>query len=454
MRGFEYQQLQQKKVEEFNKIDHDNELGIILKDNLDFIINFPHKSKEAILKYQLDKVGKLVDYAYLNIPLYRQKYKTIGFKPGDIKTFEDFEKLPILYKDELISGFPNDLVKNIEDFKFSTRSSGSSGKFVTIAVDLDAIYTDTIQGMRQFIRQSNFEYTKNDVVLFIYTDPWWISSINGKYKQDFLPTTTAPQNALEHIKKIKPLIINTYPTYLQKLCELDVKISSYGVKYAIVHSEHSTKEARHDMGKALDIEVYDEFSSEELTRIALECKYKNYHLEEDSCYIETIDTKTNQKVTNGVGLLVGTNLINTATPIIRYHQGDIVRIDSKKNCDCGHNGRIISEIQGREMDCIQSNGKKIPASAFMDMAYNWFLIKKIPIHGMQYQIVQTSENQICVNLLKGLYELTEADFEIIKESFYSLVDRNITINIGYTDVFIQKSNKFKPVINLIGIDKL
>ena len=82
--------------------------------------------------------------------------------------------------------------------------------------------------------------------------------------------------------------------------------------------------------------------------------------------------KTLEKIDNGTGIVVGTNLLNYATPIIRYWQGDLVTIDSNSQCECGHNGRILTSIHGREMDSFISNGKEIPASAFMDIAYNWF----------------------------------------------------------------------------------
>ena len=111
-------------------------------------------------------------------------------KKGDIKTWDDYEKLPILTKEELINGFPNDIVKKVEDFNISTRSSGSSGKFVTLAVSPEAIYNDTIQGFRQYCIQSGNKYDPQDIVLFIYTCPWWITEVNGLYKSEFLPTTT------------------------------------------------------------------------------------------------------------------------------------------------------------------------------------------------------------------------------------------------------------------------
>ena len=147
MENFEYRELRQRGIEEFKTIDHNIRLGKMINTDLPSIINFHTQSREEIEKYQLEKLSKLVDYAFNNIPLYKKKYSAVGFKTGDIKSFADFEQLPILYKDELIDGFPSAIVRKLEDFKYSTRSSGSSGRFVTVAVDIDAIYIDTLQGI-------------------------------------------------------------------------------------------------------------------------------------------------------------------------------------------------------------------------------------------------------------------------------------------------------------------
>jgi len=450
MENLEYRKLRDLGRKEFNKINHNKNLQKLINKDFDNIATFLKNDRKFIEDYQLKKIKKLVDYAYTNIPLYREKYDKIGYKVGDIKTFDDFYKIPILYKEELIDGFPNDIVKDVVDYKFSTRSSGSSGRFVTLAVDIDAIYTDTLQGIRQFINQSNNNYTKDKVVLFIYTCPWWIKDINNEYRLDYLPTTTNPKDAIKYIKEHRPFMISTYPTYLQRFCELGIDLSDYGVEYVIVHSEQSTREFRKEMAKRLNVVILDEYSSEELTRIALECHNQNYHIEEDSSYIEVLDIKTHERLEHGTGVVVGTNLLNMATPLIRYYQGDIVSIDSTKKCACGNNGRILTKINGREMDCIISEGKTIAASSFIDLAYNWFLTYKIPIQGIKYQIVQTSLLEICIYLKKGLYNLTEKDFLTMKQSMYSLVSKNIKISIKFTDDFIYKSNKFKPVLNLIG----
>ena len=224
MDNFDYVKVRAEGLNVFKKINHNKNLTALMKLKMEDILNFSKRSKEDIKTYQLNKISSIVDYAYKNIPLYKKKYDEIGYKIGSIKSFEDFEKLPILYKEELIENFPHDIVKQCSDFKFSTRSSGSSGRFVTLAVSLDAIYIDTLQGIRQFINQSGGTYKKEDVVLFIYTCPWWIEQINGEYKQEFLPTTSLVETVIEKIKEIRPKFISTYPTYLQSICEKSINL--------------------------------------------------------------------------------------------------------------------------------------------------------------------------------------------------------------------------------------
>ena len=229
----------------------------------------------------------------------------------------------------------------MEDFNLSTRSSGSSGKFVTLALSLDAIYEDTMQGVRQMILQSGKNYNPEDKTLFIYTLPWWIRNINEKYIQEFLPTTSSVEDVIEKLKVVKPKIISTYPTYLEKMSAYGLDLKKYGVELVVVHSEQSTRKQRDMLEKSLNVKVLDEYSSEELTRIALECPNNIYHLEEDACYIEIVDPVTKKKLNYGErGVVVGTNLLNTATPIIRYYQVDLAEISESIECECGNNCRV------------------------------------------------------------------------------------------------------------------
>ena len=208
-----YLEMKKNEIKIFRGTNHGKILDGIMKKRFEEIEKFPYKSYNEIQNWQLKRISEIVDYAYENIPLYHKKYSTIGYEKGMIKTWDDFNKLPLLYKEELIEGFPYEIVKNVEDFNLSTRSSGSSGKFVTLALSLDAIYEDTMQGVRQMILQSGKNYNPEDKTLFIYTLPWWIRNINEKYIQEFLPTTSSVEDVIEKLKAVKPKIISTYPTW-------------------------------------------------------------------------------------------------------------------------------------------------------------------------------------------------------------------------------------------------
>ncbi|MBU4245613.1 MAG: hypothetical protein KKE71_01080, partial [Nanoarchaeota archaeon] len=345
---------------------------------------------EDIEKWQFKRVKELVTHAYETVPLYEEKYSAEGFEPEDLQTWNDFKALPILTKEELISAFPDKCMSSKHNFEFMTTSSGSSGKFVTVVVSRNAVYEDTLQGIRQFDFQSGGKYHPEDKALFIYTTPWWITSVNGKYSTEFLSTTAKPEDAIKVIAEVKPKVLSTYPTYLRNLASIGADLKGSGVELVIIHSEQSTLREREALGEYFGVPVLDEFSSEELTRIALECPMHKYHLEEDACYVEIVDPKNpkTEQTPGKMGLVLGTNLLNEATPIIRYHQGDLAILNETQKCSCGSNFRILSSPKGRIMDSIRidSDGTSVPASSFMDLAYNWCLSFDIPAHGMRYQI--------------------------------------------------------------------
>ena len=63
----------------------------------------PFQSPEEIRQGQFERIRSLVTMAYKEIPVYADKYKAVGFEPGDLKSWADFRRLPVITKDELIA---------------------------------------------------------------------------------------------------------------------------------------------------------------------------------------------------------------------------------------------------------------------------------------------------------------------------------------------------------------
>jgi len=424
----------------------------IMEQRWQRIRDFCYEDPEAIRDWQFRRINELVRHAFETVPIYREKYSSVGFEPGDLKSWSDFESLPVMTKGEVIEGFPDKTVSSKHGLEFTTRSSGSSGQFVTVVVSPNAVYEDTVQGVRQFWFQSGGNYFPDDLALFIYTCPWWVSSVDSNYRTEFLPTTTLIEDSIKRIRELRPKILSLYPTYLRELAAEGADLKSSGVELVIIHSEQSTIHERRELSKQFGIPVLDEYSSEELTRISLECPSRRYHLEEDACYIEIIDQDDlTRGLSNGeIGLVVGTNLLNEATPIIRYSQGDLATILGNQECECRSNFRVMSSPKGRKMDSIIiPPGKGVPAGAFMDLAYNWYLNMGIPVHGLKYRIVQGEAGNIDIFIVPGKYPFTDEMSRLIRESMYSLVPREMNVDVHTVEELpYQTGNKYRPVISL------
>ena len=56
-----------------------------------------------------------------------------------------------------------------------------------------------------------------DLILQIYTCPWWFNSIGGLYESLFLPTTEPYDKTAQVIYSLKPKVLSLYPSYLKPL---------------------------------------------------------------------------------------------------------------------------------------------------------------------------------------------------------------------------------------------
>ena len=58
-------------------------------------------SRDELSALQSQRLVKLVERIYENVPYYKAKMDAIGLLPGDIKSIEDLPKLPYTYKQDL-----------------------------------------------------------------------------------------------------------------------------------------------------------------------------------------------------------------------------------------------------------------------------------------------------------------------------------------------------------------
>lgn len=409
----------------------------------------PFLSVEQTEDQQFATIKSLVNLAFNKVPVYCKKYQEVGFEHGDLKTWEDYHKLPVITKDELIESFPQLCVDpdyQVNDL-FPTRSSGSSGKTLKIYVDPQAIIIDTLQGIRQFRLQSGENYNEKHTIAHVYTVPWWVDSPGkGDYQNIFISSLIRSEEIGKILNEVKPDILSIYPTNLKSLLPFLSKEVRERLMLAVVHSEMSSKEERMLMAQEIGKPVYDEYSSEELTRIALELPCRHYHICEDAVRVDVVNPNNLQPTKKGTGLVVATNLLNKAMPFIKYVQGDFVTVG--KSQECKVKWQQIEKIEGRQNDAfIRPDGVVIPAGTILDVTYRWMF--DLGINIAEFELVQTSPRDITVNLKEPSLEANEdkknKSHQHLQELLGFVMGNDINISFNLVKEINNTAGKRRPI---------
>lgn len=238
--------------------------------------------------------------------------------------------------------------------------------------------------------------------------------------------------------------IYSYPSTLDLMVSLWSKkgyCGSDSVKLVMTSAELLTKENREKFRlfwkKANVISRYanmengmlgqEEFQVEN----EFKCNWASY-------YFEVLKLDSDEPAEDGeLGRLVITDMYNKAFPMIRYDNGDIVRMVKQDN-----DFPKFAEVQGRKLDMIYDvNGS--PLSPFCITNHIWGLTSKV----RQWQFVQeTKTNYKFVFSGENTEEVIDSLNKKI-EKIRSILGNDALIEIEYVDeIPVLKSNKRKMIV--------
>jgi len=413
-----------------------------------FLKRTPFWSRDEMQAWQLRRIRELVRHAFEHIPFYTDLYRGAGFAPDDLKTWDDFRRLPCVTKDQVISNYPARMLKaghNLDELIVS-RSSGSSGKVLDICYDSDAMITYVLAGLRLY--KMCFTYRPWHKQVYVYTSPYPMESLLGLYPLHFVPTLAPVNEILTTLKKVKPDLLVCYPSHLKQILQSTTEADRALIrpKAVSVNSEMSTQAERDYLQTLLGCPVLDEYSSEELTRIAAQCVHKTYHIFEDINYIETLDAAG--MPTAGAGTIMGTNLHNFAMPMIRYVQNDIGRIEESA-CSCGWRFRRLLDFQGRRNDSFEMPSGKILSSGFLlDATYDFLLTYRTAVK--DFCLIQRSKTEVVLQVVPGSGWNVEVD-QRISARFQSFLEPGVGFLVQcVVECEKTKTGKRNPIINLMN----
>lgn len=356
-------------------------------------------SREEMSKLQLDRLKKIVQHAYDNVPLYKQKLDEINLSPDDIKSLADISKIPFTVKSDLRDTYPYGLIAvPMEDIVRIHASSGTSGKPTVVAYtkeDID-MWSDCMA--RLIIAAGG---AKTDIVQVCFGYGLFTGALGLHQGYEKIGATVIPAssgNTERQIMLMKDLgttaLIAT-PSYGLYISEVMAKMGltkdDLSLRIGLFGSEASSNEMHLELQDKLGLFPTDNYGLSEIIGpgVSGECKYKcGMHINEDHFFPEIIDRDTLEPIADGEwGELVITTLTKQGMPMLRYRTKDITRL-IRDECMCGRTLVRMDRIQGRSDDMLIIRGVNVFPSQIEGV------LMSMPEIGGNYEIIVTREGHM------------------------------------------------------------
>ncbi len=209
-----------------------------------------------------------------------------------------------------------------------------------------------------------------------------------------LPIILSIEQLTAHLVEFKPASLIVYPNTLDAIARhcAQTGVALDGLRMIRTVGETLSADVRERAATTFAARVVDNYSSQELGNIALQCPESGlYHVMAESLIVEVIDEAGAPCEVGQVGRLVLTDLHNFATPLVRYDIGDYAEVAPP--CSCGRGLPALRRIVGRERNLIlMPEGTRhwplVGFHGFRDVA---------PV--VQYQMIQQTRDEIEVRLV-------------------------------------------------------
>ena len=419
--------------------------------------------REDIRALQLERLKKIVAYAYERVPMYRQRFDAIGLKPEHIRTLEDIRHIPYTTKDDLRDHYPYGMfavpMKKIIRLH---ASSGTTGKPVVTGYtrkDLD----DWSTCIARILTMAGA--TDEDIFHVAFGYGLFTGGFGLHYGVEKLGATVVPvssgntERQIMLMKDFGATALIATPSYAMYLAETAKKLGVLGdlkIRLVCMGAEASTAEMHEALRQLLGAFPTENYGLTEVggPGVAGECREKaGMHINEDMFYPEIVNIEQNKVLGEGeLGEMVITTLTKEGMPVLRYRTKDITSI-TYEPCKCGRTTARMSRVVGRTDDMLIIRGVNVFPSQIESV------LMAMPELGKTYEIVVDRKNYMDIlevhvevgdaNLLTD-YSKLEALVEKVRHNLRVVLQLDVKVKLVEPFSIRRAEGKVKRVTDLRG----
>lgn len=388
---------------------------------------------------QEERLFQLLQFAAENSPYYKKLFTDLGMD-GSSVSMEDFYRIPVISKTELLA--QNKKIHREKKFEkeFFCETSGTSGQVLTFLRNESWDSFNRASIMRGYSWHGVFPWNFN-----LYF--WGYNTKKSKRLKirlfDFLVNRYrifdySEKKLLSLEKKIKrATYIEGYSSMIYELATLleHKKMNVSKIRMVKGTSEKIYPHYQDTVKKVFGKKMISEYGAAESGIIAFECSKGNMHINMEGVYIETDENNE----------IIVTNLFSRSFPVIRYRLGDIVKLaPESKKCSCGLAHPIIEEISGRVGKNIYGYKKKYPSLTFYYIFKNIYFGHHIQLN---YQAHQYQKGKLEIWLKE---EITEKIRGLINREAEKYFGNDVHIELKQNNNFRVEAGKLRDFISEIN----
>jgi phenylacetate-CoA ligase len=356
-------------------------------------------SAERVREFQWTELKKLLAHVFASVPYLQQKYRAAGVALGDLKSWDDFRRLPPLtraevrahgpdlcsttYKGRLLphatggsTGVPTRFFRTYESYDWRTAATDRAYSWTGWRLGEPALYLWGAPvgsvSWRQTLKTRAYETVQRQLIVntFSHSDELWAEVYSR-----------AP--------KFRPVLIVGYVSSLEAFADYLTRTRRrIGVSCAIAAAEPLVNDARERIEHGLGVPLFNTYGSREFMSIAAECECRNgLHVHAENLVVESGNGGGDD---DAAAEILITDLHNYGMPFVRYESGDLGRL-SDRSCPCGRGLPLLEAIEGRVLDVLRRpDGRTVPGEFFPH------LLKDVP-ELVQYRVEQKSLDRIVIS---------------------------------------------------------
>jgi phenylacetate-CoA ligase len=350
-------------------------------------------SADELRAFQWKELRKLLERAFRSVPYYQRKFSEVGAELEDIRTWEDFARLPTLTRQD-VNAFRAELCSTTFRGPLLPHATGGSSGVPTRfyrtyeSYDWRTAARDRVYAWAGLIPGERAVYLWGAPVGQVSRKHLWREAASNFLQRRIVRNTFSQDDHLwtnihAELSRYRPNTVVGYVSSLRAFADFLQQRNLHlpALRGVVAAAEPLFSDTRKQIASAFGAPVFNTYGSREFMSMAGECERQNgMHVNAENLLVETAQPGTPSPI-------YVTDLHNYGMPFIRYEIDDLGTMTSIP-CGCGRGLPRLMSIEGRVLDALKTTeGRVVPGEFFPH------LLKEIP-EIRKYQVVQKTINRI------------------------------------------------------------